>query len=136
MKRRLLIQAQTHSMKFAARHPERNNFLHFSYIVQEKAILGWGFNHAASPPVHFGYGRDGDKSFAPKSHAEVGAYKQSRGLLLKGEAFSMINIRLNRSGTVKLAKPCDCCYNLLSCLGCSAFWYSTNDGFQLLRGGI
>lgn len=98
------------------------NFRHFSFVIQKNKIVEFGMNVGrAKPPLYFGYPEKAG------IHAETFAYKKAKGLL-RGEDFEMLNIRLNRSGELKLSKPCPCCYALLQTVGCKAVWFSVDGG--------
>lgn len=98
------------------------NFRHFSFVIQRNKIVEYGMNVGrAKPPIHFGYPEKAG------IHSETFAYKRAKGLL-NGESFEMVNIRLNRSGDLKLSKPCPCCYALLQDVGCVAVWFSVDGG--------
>ena len=86
--------------------------------------MEWGANTNAVPPVHYGYTKG-------KTHAEINAFKKARGVLEEG-AFSTVNIRLNKSGELRMAAPCRQCHEILTALGCTTFWFSTNSGFARL----
>lgn len=132
MKRSLLTQALRISVDKLDRHPELQNFAHYSFIVQSGRILEWATNSRREPPRHYGYHHNRETTFRPKFHAEVFAYKRARGLLV-GDAFEIINIRLTRAGVVRLSKPCRPCYELMTALGCRAFYYSSDFGFLKLQ---
>ena len=100
-------------------------WLHWSYIVQSGGIVEWGTNRPGVPPIHFGYAARIDGN-SPKTHSELDAYRKARGLLDKSE-FSVLNLRLNRRGELRMSKPCICCSAFLSVVGCSHIVYSTNN---------
>ena len=113
-------------------HPQRDCYLHYSFIIQDNKIVEYSTNGTWEPPVYFGYHRfEGDSK--PKLHAEIWAYKKARGILNHRENFQVINIRLNKQGEIKMSKPCKACYHLMTSFGCNKFWYSSEIGFLELR---
>lgn len=124
-KKRLLKSCLAHARSSLADHPERNNFIHFSYIVDCKGkLLGWGWNHNQTPPKHYGYHT---RHEFPKMHSEIMAYRRARKRWRLGRMeWGIINIRLNRKGEVKNSTPCICCVQLLGALGCR-FLYSVGE---------
>lgn len=104
-----------------------NQFRHFSFIVQRNKLVEWGTNvPKADPLTFFGY------SNISGVHAETNAYAKAKGILDKNYSFEVVNIRLNKSGDLKLSKPCACCYSFLESFGCSTVWFSTEAGFAKL----
>lgn len=129
MRKSLLHTATKIALEKFPNHPEFGNFIHYSFVVLDNKILGYGENNAQTPPIHYGYGkRLINCDFKPKTHSEICAYKRTRGLL-KNRPFEMINIRLGRGGDLKNSKPCECCDELLTVLGCKKIYYSTDNGF-------
>ena len=128
--KKLLLVSQRIALQNLHKHPLylEGKKLHFSFIVQRRQIVEWGCNMLHEPPIHMGYvqrinGAD------PKLHSELVAYKKAKGLL-KDKKFVLINIRLNKKGEIRLSKPCVCCHEILSSLGCVLFYYSTEEGYQ------
>jgi hypothetical protein len=133
MKKSLLKTAMQIARDKLRAHPERNNFPHYSFIIQNNKIVEWATNISKKiPPLHYGYHRNDDATFIPKFHAETFAYKKARGLL-DDDTFQIINMRFNKRGDLRLSKPCKCCYELMTNLGCSRFYYSSPLGFMELR---
>lgn len=134
MRKAILQEALNIAKSKVEKHPEKECYLHFSFVVQENKIIEWGLNNRKIPALHYGYhSRIKDTRFKPKMHAEVNAYWKAKGLLKRNKAFSMINIRLNRMSECRMSKPCSCCYGLLKALGCDIFYYSSNNGFLTIR---
>lgn len=135
MKKSILVLAKSISLSKMHLHPELENFIHFSFIVQNNKIIEWGMNRRSIPPKHYGYNKrnTSDKNFVPKKHSEIDAYIKARDLLDKRKTFEMINVRLNKKGELRLSKPCFCCYELLKELGCKIFYYSDNSNFRFVR---
>jgi len=96
---------------------------HFTFVVQDSKIVEMGKNKIGTPLVHRGY-----MSYQ-YLHSETIAFFKARGILDKQKPFQAVNIRLNKSGEIKLSKPCACCYNFLQGAGCNKIWFSTEIGF-------
>ena len=111
-------------------HPQYNHYLHYSFIIQNNKLIEWGTNLAGEPPLHFGYHSG---KTVPKLHSELVAYRRARGLLNHHEPFEMINIRLTRSGLLKISAPCLTCQSWLKPLGCTNVWFSTEGNFGKMR---
>lgn len=126
MKKSILIECIRIAKAKLELHPERCNFPHYSFIIQQNKIVEWATNIAFEPPVHYGYHKA--LGYKPKFHAEVHAYKKAKGILIN-DNFSIVNIRLGKDGDLKLSAPCEACHSLLSCLGCNKFYYSSPTGF-------
>lgn len=107
-------------------HPQYQNFIHFSFVVQGNKIIGYGRNNCETPAKHMGYH---NRVPTPKMHSEINAYRKTRGILDRAKPFYLVNVRLNKSGEVRLSKPCVCCYSLLNSLGCKQIYYSSEVGF-------
>lgn len=106
-------------------HPYTGGKFHYSFIVVRNQIIEYSPNTNLVLPKHFGYAariNDGEAF----THSEIAAYKKAKGLLL-GRKFEIVNIRLNKSGQIRLSKPCIVCYSLLQILGCYRFYYSTKE---------
>lgn len=109
-------------------HPEYDNYLHWSFIVQDGKVLGFGRNRPGKPYYDkFGY------TTLSKIHAEHDAYRKIKGLLNNSRTFDILNIRLNRQGKMRLSKPCSCCAIFLKFMGCKNVIFSTDCGFARIR---
>lgn len=127
MKRVIFDEAVSIARQKIKTHPEYKNYIHYSFVVFEGKIVGWGRNHSAEPPKHYGYHARLQYPIA-KTHAEIDAYRRCR-YIIKDEVFEIINIRMDRTGKLRISKPCCCCYELLTELGCKKFYYSSEVGF-------
>jgi len=132
MKKSLLNIALKIARDKICNHPQLEHWIHYSFIIQNNAIIEWATNLSFDPPIHYGYkNRIDDVKYRPKLHSEIVCYKRAKGLLIKNKFFEIINIRLNKQGEVRLSKPCPCCYEIMKELGCSKFYYSTNQLFMV-----
>jgi len=132
MKKRLLSLSLKLAKDKLVNHPERSHYAHYSFIVQNNKIVEWATNVNFEPPIHYGYHTNSDPSFCPKFHAEIFAYKRARGIL-DDESFEVINIRLNKTGSVRLSKPCKHCFRFMKAMNCRKFYYSSEAGFLTLK---
>lgn len=125
MKKSLQKQILDICFKKLQRHPELNNFPHYSFIVKNGKVISWATNSKVEPPRHFGYHRDWDKTYRPKYHAELAAYRKNP----IRSPFQIINVRMNKQGLLRMSKPCRACTKLMTALGCVKFYYSFQEGF-------
>lgn len=133
MKSSLFKEAMKIAVAKIDTHPERKYYMHYSFIVQNNKIIAWATNTKKEPPLHYGYHSRIQyyEKYPPKTHSEIQAYKRARGILGKNY-FEIINIRLNQQAEVKISKPCPCCYEILSELGCRRFYYSSKFEFLMI----
>jgi hypothetical protein len=133
--KKLLSEAYRIAVEKVDRHPMKGiSFLHYSFIVADNQIIEWGTNSHHEPEKHWGYdarNKAWDKSFQGTTHSELAAFKSARGLL-KGNPFSMINIRLGARNNLKISAPCDVCMGWLPVVGCQKIWFSVNGGWAKL----
>jgi hypothetical protein len=128
MRKNILDECLNISRRKIGTHPEYQHYIHYSFIVQGNKIIDWGTNTKGEPKIFYGYHKR-MLSGKPKSHSEINAYKKARGLINKLESFECVNIRLNKRKKLRNSAPCKCCYTILSSLGCSSFWFTTNIGW-------
>jgi len=105
-------------------HPEYGSFHHFSFIIQNNKILEMGMNRKGPPLEGFGYSQD-----FGKIHSENDVYRKAKGIIDYQKPFDILNIRLNKNGSLRMSKPCSCCSAFLDVVGCRNIYFSTNDGF-------
>ncbi len=107
-------------------HPEWGNFHHFTFIVQSNKVIGFGVNRLGSPPKHLGYASWG------KVHSETDAMSKNRAFIDFSLKWEIVNIRLNKLGNTRMARPCNCCHNFLLSLGVHNMWWTTANDWQHL----
>lgn len=130
MKKSLLDAALKIARDTLNKHPEYRHFMHWSFIIQNNKIVDWSTNDSGIPPIHFGYrSRLQNNEVAEKKHAEFKVFFKCRGLINFDKRWDVINIRLNKTGELRMSKPCVCCYGLLKEFGCSTIYFTTNYGF-------
>ena len=124
MKSRILRECLSIALKNnnPIKHPDFNAYKHYSFIIQNKKIVGWGTNRKGSSFTYLGY--------APyqKIHSETDVYFKVKGIMDKSIPFAVVNIRLTKNGTLRASNPCRCCFAFLKNLGCKAIWFTTDLG--------
>jgi hypothetical protein len=129
MKRKLLTKCFEIALEYnnPNNHPQWDCYKHFSFIIQDNKIITWGTNKAGTSWTFLGY-----KPYQ-KIHSEPVAYFRAKNFLQK-RAFEVVNIRLSKSGELKIAAPCQCCATFLKSLGCTKIWFTTRNGdFALIQ---
>ncbi len=131
MKKSILIECVRIAKAKLSYHPQWIHFLHYSFVIQNNAVVEWGTNKAGIPPIHFGYHDRLNNEGVPKLHSELVAWRKAKGLI-GVKPWEMVNIRLSRKGVMRMAKPCSCCNEVMKELGCVKFYYSSEQGFLCL----
>jgi hypothetical protein len=128
MKNSILENCLRQSLKLNQNHPEKNNgYHHFSFLIQNNQILGYGYNRTEKCKPLYGY-----KKYQ-SLHSENTVYFKCKGLLQQRKSFELVNIRLSKKNILKISKPCNCCLKFLNGLGCNNVWFTT--GSDLLKWG-
>lgn len=65
------------------------------------------------------------KNFLESTHAEAHAIIKARQNL---KGYDILVIRINRTGNIALAKPCEFCQDFIDYVGIRSVYYSDNDG--------
>ena len=127
MNQKLLRDCLKVSLNRISNHPQRSHYIHFSFAIVDNKIACVGTNKSATPDIHFGYNMRVEE---PKVHSELDVYRKLRKKVrINRTEWSLINVRLNRSGEMKISKPCSVCHALLTDLGCKEIYYTTNGGW-------
>ena len=121
MKKSLLKLCLRISYAALNKHDPYTRYKHFSFVIQHNRLIDWGTNRCVDSIIP---GYEDHQAL----HSEVLAMKRAKGLLIKGEKFDVINIRYNKSGHLKICKPCEVCYGFLKFCGCEKIWYTNNNG--------
>lgn len=130
MKKKLLRDCLRRSLDGMSGHSQYRHYIHFSFAVVDNAVCVVGTNKSAVPALHFGYNA---RVPEPKVHSELDAYhKLRKKVSLAKTEWSLVNVRINRSGEWKVSKPCEVCQVWLKELGCSKVYYTTEAGWQSL----
>ena len=129
------------------RHPQKDNFIHWTFLVKDGKIISCGVNRPIEPPRHYGYHREfetvksvqgstphhiksgldaQDKPLIPKWHSELDAIKKCRGSLVDCVA---VNVRLNKTGQERISMPCKTCRRLLYVTNIKKVFFTTEFGW-------
>lgn len=95
-------------------------------MIQSNKIVEWATNSNYEPPKHHGYSSriQNNQAFG---HSELAVWFKSKGIL--NGNFELVNIRINKDGELRMSKPCVCCHPILTKLGCTKFYFSSEIGF-------
>ena len=91
-------------------------------IFDKRYIISAGTNHPCRSIRHL---RPKFTRWKGSAHAEVLAIINAKCDL---RGCSILVVRINRKGELRLAKPCDQCLAYLGYVGIKYCYYSTNDG--------
>jgi deoxycytidylate deaminase len=96
-------------------------------IFKKKIIISQGYNSVVKSrkKLHPRY-----QKWFGSVHAEIDAIIKARTDLSK---CSMMVIRVNNDDEFRLAKPCEFCLTYINHVGIKEVFYSTNDGFELIK---
>lgn len=122
MKRKLLNECLETARRLnnPDKHPDWGCYHHFSFIIQDNKIIGFGMNRKGEPIKRLGYAEWG------KIHSEFDVYHQVKGIMKDGN-FTVINFRLSKRGELRDSTPCNCCHKFLKSMGCNEIWFSTSN---------
>lgn len=131
MKKAILqdILKRCHHQLQLGTHPQKDNFIHWTFLVRENRIISSGVNRPVEPPRCFGYHREICKEgppLIPKLHSELDAYRRCR------EDFRgcfVVNVRLNKSGEERISMPCVTCRKLLWTNQAKKVFFTTELGW-------
>lgn len=134
MNKRILKQCMrlAREMHTPEKHPDwGSRFNHFAFIIQDKKIIGWGFNRPSRNGAQTEYGY---KEYC-KIHAEPDSYRRNKGLIDHRKPFDVVNINIDWKGRVRMSCPCNTCFHFLYNVGCRYVFFSTPKGFSRLYVG-
>jgi deoxycytidylate deaminase len=102
------------------------SYKHFTFILRGNKILsiGWNDLHANDAKINGKY----IKYPLGGIHSEAAAIEKLNDFN-NCRKLTLLNIRLNKKGILRLSKPCEHCNNLLLAIGFNKIYYSTNEGF-------
>ena len=131
MNKNLLRHCIGRSLRGLSSHNQYKHYIHYSFAVVDGSVYVVGTNKSAVPSVHLGYNQ---RVPEPKIHSELDAYKKLRKIVPIGKVqWSLINVRLNRSGEMKNSRPCHVCQEWLSQVGCTEVYYTTEAGWSNMK---
>lgn len=126
MNKKILNLILNDCKKSLKKHPQYNYYPHWTYLIRNNEIIAIGKNNGFEPSKKFGYHRHKDPTYIPKCHSELNAIKScKRGL----ENLIVVNVRLNKSGKIRMAMPCKTCRNLLNSLNVKKVFFTTEFGW-------
>lgn len=130
MKKSILDDCLRDAKKRIHKHPEYENYMHWSFIIKDNKIISKGVNHNTEPHKKFGYhelkrGLD----FRPKFHSELDSIVSSKRNVRES---IMINIRLSKSGEIKTSLPCKSCRRILKIFGIKKCYFTTEYNWGYL----
>jgi hypothetical protein len=119
MNKKVLKQCIRIAEKNNYKHPDKDGYRHFSFVVQNDAICDWSTNTCAAPILIRGYPIYG------KIHAEFNVWNKAKGILLKNSKFEVVNMRMTKNGGIRNSCPCLNCFKYLRNQGCYRIWFTT-----------
>lgn len=116
----------------SGRHPQKDNFIHWTFLVRNGRIVSQGVNRPIEPSRYYGYHsvlRCDSDSFTPKWHSELDALHRS-GFCLRD--YIAVNVRLNKTGELRLSLPCTGCRRILKVMNCEKVYFTSESGWGQL----
>ena len=110
----------------------KNKFFHFAFGYRKNKLLAIGQNNPEKTHTQafiLAKRFNGDINH-PYLHAETDLISRLWGKYYIDNSLKVVVIRLNKRGELRCSKPCDQCDNILSALGISKIWWSTDNGFN------
>jgi len=110
----------------------RNKFFHFAFIYNKSKLLAIGQNNPEktnTKALKLAQ-RFNTESEYPYLHAETDAISRLWGKYYIDSSLSMVVIRLNKHGQLRNSEPCNKCKKILSGLGITKVYWSTENGFN------
>lgn len=140
MKRAILqdILKKCHHQLQLGTHPQKDNFIHWTFLVKDGRIISSGVNRPVEPPRHFGYhteicreappfpAKNCSSPHVPKLHSELDACRKAKG---NAWGCTAVNVRFNKAGEMRMSMPCSVCYRLLYAMGVKKVFFSTHLGW-------
>lgn len=102
-----------------------SSYKHFSFILKGTKIYSIGWNDVKAKSAKIS-GKYVDYPLGGV-HAEANAIAKLDDLNVCRRA-TLLNLRLNNRGQIRLSKPCPICNNLLYAIGFNKIYYSTDEG--------
>lgn len=112
------------------------NSYHFTICFRRNTPIAIGLNnpHCPSPKELFLAKKFGLKKRLrfPFIHSETDAIQKLWSKTRIDSSIKLVNVRLNKFGQLKNARPCDECRIILNALNITDVYYSTDSGFEKL----
>jgi hypothetical protein len=122
MKKKLLSECMQTAISLLPKHP-MDKFRHFTFIIQDNKVVGWGINRFGEAPPGFGYDENSE------IHSEVDAFRRCRSKVNINRPFKVVNIRLSKEGDRRMSRPCSCCNGFLETMGADDVYFTTESGW-------
>ena len=109
-------------------HKPQSYFKHFSFVMKGTKIISIGWNNT------YKCTKINNKIIQYPfwgTHSECEAVSKLSDLNICRKA-TMVNVRINNQGQIRMSMPCKTCMHLLKNVGFSRVYYTTNDGFEQL----
>jgi deoxycytidylate deaminase len=103
---------------------EGQNWKHYTFLLRRNAVMSIGWNRPFKThplAARFGYKFN-------SIHSELNAITKYDGRITDLSRFTLVNVRLDKAGDVRMSRPCETCQLMLAAFGVSEVWYTTNDG--------
>ncbi len=102
-----------------------SKFKHFSFLTQKNNIICFGYNNIYKS--HPWANKYNYRNSATHSELHCLIKYPFPLLTIEQKNLTLINIRLNKGGQVRLSRPCINCQELLASVGVSNICYSVNE---------
>lgn len=111
-----------------------NRTFHLTFALERKRTIAIGINNIKTHPsikkLDYRSEEGEDLRNIARMHSELNCILklQNKYGMEDFEDITFINIRLDKMGNVRYARPCNGCSHLLSQVGYKKLYYSTNNG--------
>lgn len=99
-----------------------HKYRHSSLLIKRNRIIDIGINQEKTHSKAPAYYSDKNRRLHSEAHAILGNKLED----LKGT--TILNVRVDNDGKLKLSKPCHVCLPLIQAAGIKHIIYTTNDG--------
>lgn len=131
MKKSILKDCMRIARSKLDKHPQLENYIHFSFLVKDNRIVDFATNNSHTPDRKFGYqDRNRSTDFKPKLHSELSLLIHSKR---SARECDVVNIRVSKKGLSRLSLPCKFCRNILGVVGVNKVWFTTENSWGVLH---
>ena len=130
MNKKILAECLSIARSEIERHPEKDNFMHWSFVVVGKKIIGYDVNKTFCVKNIRFFGYTNEKRF--KAHAELNAILKCHHYIYH-KHFTLVNVRLSKKGELRNSMPCEVCYAFSKKNGAKHIYFTSNFGFHKLE---
>ena len=103
----------------------KHEYFHVAFILNKRKIISIGWNDTKKSHTHmlrYPY------RFGSMIHAEFSALYRIRRHNIKWNKLTIVVMRLDRDGKLKMSKPCCGCEKMIISHGIKSICFSTDDG--------